>query len=207
MIFLVASGGGSIGCPLPMRISMVLYIRDSIPFYLAYETLDVSTILYILSILDTGHPLLQFHWCVPFWSESLTRGTSLAPGLAFSPFYFVLWQLSKLKLCWIGLGLWKTLQVLKFKLFGESVLPLPRWWSFCSRLSTEWNPGARGCSSKSEGRGSTTTEKSTGCQCISFFSDGPEVSEPTLFHMQPQSRNGQTEGEAIPWLRCLSLNE
>lgn len=53
----------------------------------------------------------------------LNKGTSLAPGLAFSPFYFVLWQLSKLKLCWIGLGLWKTLQVLKFK-FGESVLPL-----------------------------------------------------------------------------------
>ena len=74
----------AVDAPLP-RISMVFYIRDSIPFYLAYETLDVSNILHILSVLDTGHPLLQLHRCIPFWSDSL-RGASLAPGLAFSPF-------------------------------------------------------------------------------------------------------------------------
>ena len=106
MIFHMASGDGSSGCPSPLPgISMVFYSQDCVPFYLVYETLPASNVLHILSVLDTSNPLLQLHWCVPFWSNSLTRGASLAPGLAFSRFWFVLWQLSKLKLCCIGLGL------------------------------------------------------------------------------------------------------
>lgn len=138
---------------------MIFYSQDCVPFYLACETLHVSNVLHVLSVLDTSSP---------FWSDSLTRDASLAPGLAFSPFWFMLWQLSELKLCWIGLGLWKTLQVLKFQLFTVSVLPVPPWWSFCSWLSTESNPWASGCSPKSEGRESTTMEKSTWCYCIHF---------------------------------------
>lgn len=37
------------------------YSQDCIPFYLVYETLPVSNVPHILSVLDTSNPLLQLH--------------------------------------------------------------------------------------------------------------------------------------------------